>query len=120
MPKGGGTFCRRLLTMAAWEVNDKTRTAGGKLDAMSWDIVNLAFKLFCTSNSPKTLRSTSGVVFHNRTRISATPGQKKQAYAQVFPQKATRLAGVCLIDILSTAYANCETRFWIKILRILW
>lgn len=59
-------------------------------------------------------------VFQSRTKISATPGQKKKAYAHAFPQNATKLAGACLIDIRSTTKAIWDKRFWMNIFRILW
>jgi hypothetical protein len=65
-------------------------------------------------------RKTVGDVFHRRTMMSATPGQKKKAYAHAFPQKATRLAGACLIDMRSTTNAIWDNKFWTKMLRILW
>jgi hypothetical protein len=58
-----------------------------------------------TPESARIRRKIFAGVFHKRTRISATPGQKKKAYAQAFPQNATKLAGACLIDILSTTKA---------------
>jgi hypothetical protein len=52
--------------------------------------------------------------------MSATPAQKKNAYAMAFPQNVTRLAGAFFIDIRSTTKAICERRFCVKMFRMLW
>jgi len=61
----------------------------------------------------------SRVGLQRLTRRSATPGQKKKAYAQVLPQKATRLAGAVRSDIFSTTKPICAKIFWMKVFRAL-
>jgi hypothetical protein len=52
--------------------------------------------------------------------MSAIPGQKQKAYAQVLPQKVTKLAAAWRKDIFSITNDICERRFCVKMFRTLW
>jgi len=94
-------------------------TGGGKRDATSIDAAR-SLNALGTPSSVRILRSESADRCHRRIRISATPGQKKNAYAHALPQKATKLAEALLMDILSTTKAICDNKFCTNMFLTLW
>src|SRR3954467_2455714 len=84
---GASGFCRRYRNKGACEWKARGRSAGGKHRASSW-VYARVFPVRDPADSTRIRRNIPGGVHHNRTKMSGTPGQKKKAYAQAFPQNA--------------------------------
>lgn len=118
-PEGVGTLRSRCFINAACEMTDKLLSGGGKCKAISFER-SPRLVLREMPSSEKILRKASCGMCQSLTRISATPGQKQNAYAHALPLNATRLAGAVRSDILSTTSAICDSKFWTYMFLTFW
>jgi hypothetical protein len=109
----------RYLVNAACETIDKLLRGAGKYEAISFERTEKSV-LRGIASSEKILRKVCCERRQSLTRISATPGQKQNAYAQALPLNATRLAGAVRSDILSTTKDICDSRFWTNMFLTFW
>lgn len=117
-PRGNGGRFRRYSIVERNDVKASGCKQGGNSETVAMELDRTSV-LRGIPYSSSTCRSLSDGVAHRRTSMSATPGQKKKAYAVALPQKATRLAAAFRKDILSTTKAICAKRFWMNMLRTL-
>jgi hypothetical protein len=118
-PGGIAVLRLRYLVNVAGETIDKLLRGVGKYKAISFERTERSV-LREMASSENILCKASGERRQSLTRISATPGQKQNAYAQALPLNATRLAGAVRSDILSTTKDICDSRFWTNMFLTFW